>query len=147
MIIIKDPGICIDVLPNTTDNFTVTRVSGPPCDQVAGLEKRNHQLLFAAGDGELLRHVNHKRPSVGVVNPAGLHHQNYRSRVYRTLTCDWFHSQCSSIRDILLGRWLHWGLKNALLCSLLMSLCVGGRGGWRWEWDFEVCHPRCVYIN
>jgi len=79
--IIKDPGICMDVLRNTTDNFTVTRVSGPPCDQMTGLEKRNHQLLFAVCDGELLRHVNHKRPSVGGVNPVGLRHPNCRSRV------------------------------------------------------------------
>jgi hypothetical protein len=79
--IIKDPGICMDVQRNTSDNFTVTRVSGPPCDQMMGLEKRNHQLLFAVCDGELLRHINHKRPSVGVVNPAGMRYQNYRSRV------------------------------------------------------------------
>jgi hypothetical protein len=79
--IIKDPGICMDVLRNTTDNFTVTRVSGPSCDQMTGLEKLNHQLLFAVWDGELLRHVNHKRPSVCAVNLVGMRHQNSRSRV------------------------------------------------------------------
>ena len=81
MSIIKDPGICMDVLRNTTDNFTVTRVWGPSCDQMAGLEKRNHQLLFAVSDGELLRRVNHKRPSVCAVNPSGMRHQNYRNIV------------------------------------------------------------------
>jgi hypothetical protein len=50
--IIKDPGICLDVLRNTTDNFTVTRVSGLSCDQMTGLEKWNRQLLFAVCDGE-----------------------------------------------------------------------------------------------
>jgi len=119
----------MDVLRNATDNFTLTRVSGPPCDQMTGLEKRNHQLLFAVCDGELLRHVNHKRPSVGGVNPAGLRHPNYRSRVSeRSHVID----SIPNVHPFVMSCWVDdciGGLKNALLCSLLMSLCVWG-GAW-----------------
>jgi hypothetical protein len=140
--IIKHPGICMDVLLNTTDNFTVTRVSGLSCDQMTGLEKRNHQLLFAVCDGELLRHINHRRSSVCAVNPTPV-------CAIRTTEVEFpdvamwlipfpvfIHSWC------LVGSMTALGSFNALLCSLLMSLCacvcVEGVEGWRWEWEWSL---------